>query len=250
MPFAPGDFPVLSRALGRRDGYGDDARGALAWRELQRRDATTQCGCAAAVWLGPLHGFEGVQTDLPWPEPDAGLVVIDAARERVSHMERGLPQSSHVELDAEQRAWERRLGAAPAEPKRKVRRKRGGRGKGKRGGGNAGTGTTVGAMHAAGPSNPAAACAEWVNALALDMKEGDGARREIAVQAGGLPEVAGASVGVRASFPPILTQLRSAEEALGVSPISVSPTTLMPSKVPKQMPALRTRGCRHAFRQS
>ena len=81
-------------------------------------------------------------------------------------------------------------------------------------------------------------------------KEGDEGRREIAVQAGGHPEVAGAFVGVRASFPPTLAQLRSAEEALGVSPMSVSPTALMPTEVPERVPAPRPRDFKHAFRRS
>ena len=206
-------------------------------------------GCAK-LEVEPMRVDRGVQTDFPWPEPEVGLVVMDAARERVARMERGLPQSTQVELDAERRAWERELGAAATEPKRKARRKRGGRGKGKRGSGGVGTGPTVNAMHVAGPSNPAAACAAWVNALAPDGKEGDSARREIAVQADGLPEATGVSVGVRASFPPTLAQLRSAEEALGVSPISVSPATLMPTEVPEREPAPRPRDFKHVFRRS
>ena len=61
LPFAPADFPILSRALAHPGREGEDALGGMAWRELLFCDATTQCGCAAAVWLGPLHGFDGAQ---------------------------------------------------------------------------------------------------------------------------------------------------------------------------------------------
>ena len=91
--------------------------------------AQTHPSCSLEVLeVAPAKVDASTQTESSFGVP-IGLAILDAARVRVERMELGLPADLKIELDCEQRAWERALAQKP-KPKRKSPRHVRGRGRG------------------------------------------------------------------------------------------------------------------------